>query len=108
MKQTIALVSLCLLLFGCHSTPKRIAFNSLATTAKSVDTAMSTAGALYRAGKVTTAQKDELLVKYRQYQAAANAALALVDFNYQAITTAAVADLAQVILDTVNQFTAAP
>jgi len=106
---TSLLLTLALLVFtGCNSTPKRIAYNSLASTAKAVDLAMSTAGDLYKAGEITEADKADILAKYALYQTAASEAVVLLEFDYTAITPAKVAELAASIIATVNEFTSAP
>ncbi len=78
-----------LLLAGCATaTPERVAYNSLATIAKTVDTAMAVAGDLYREGRapdstgawvvvdaskvrITDEQKAKILDLFATYQKAA-------------------------------------
>jgi len=104
----IAALTLLFTVSACKSTPKRIAYNSLATTAKAVDLAMTTAGELYKVQRITEADKQDILVKYAKYQLAMNEAIVLLQFDYTAITPATVAELAASIVETVNQFTSAP
>jgi hypothetical protein len=111
MRTYINLFAAIALLFtftACKSTPKRIAYNSLATTAQAVDLAMSTAGELYKVQRITEADKSDILAKYAKYQLAMNEAIVLLQFDYTAITPAKVAELAASIVETVNQFTSAP
>ena len=110
MKHAITILAAFVLLLtpACKSTPKRIAYNSLATTAQAVDLAMKTAGELYKVQRITEADKQDILVKYGKYQLAMNEAIVLLQFDYTAITPAKVAELAASIVETVNQFTSAP
>jgi hypothetical protein len=108
MKQLLPLIAILALVAACQSTPKRIAYNTLASTATAVDTAMQVAGDLYKAGEITEADKADVLLKYDKYQTAMNQAIMLLEFNYQAITPGTVAGLAATLIETVNQFTSAP
>lgn len=106
MKHAITLIAALVLLTGCQSTPKRVAFNTLATTAASVDAAMKTAGAMYKAGHLNDAQKDDILLKYADYQAAANEALVFLEFDHNAPTPETVLALALSVVNTINQIRA--
>lgn len=60
---------------ACAPAPPWVqSYKVLDTTATSVDTAMKVAGDLYRAGKITEAQKVQILTAYDTYQRAARTA----------------------------------
>ena len=65
---------------GCASAPPdRVALRSLQVTAKTVDTAMSVAGDLYKNGQITADQRDEILKGYSRYQSLMTVAVLSLD-----------------------------
>lgn len=71
----LAIVVMVLAAYSCAEAPPPVqAAKALSVTATSVDTAMKVAGDLYRAGKITDAQKAQILTAYDTYQRAAKTA----------------------------------
>lgn len=76
MKHALSLLlGLMLWVAACAPAPPHVqAYKVLDATATTVDTSMKVAGDLYRAGKITDAQKAQILVAYETYQRAAKTA----------------------------------
>lgn len=71
-----ALVFVLGLLNGCASAPPSVqCFKTVQGIAQTVDTSMNVAGDLYRDGKITDAQKAQILDAYAKYQKAAHVAI---------------------------------
>lgn len=95
------------LVAGCASTPpERIAYNTLATIQTSVETAMTTAGDMYRAKQIDEATKMKIIAAYETYRKAFDVAV----FALKAATPGAPPDAvtsdavraAMALLDLVN------
>lgn len=73
----LSLGALVLLLVGCTGVPAPTAcYQIVGATVHSVDVGMTVAGDLYRAGKLTDAQKAKLVAAHDVYRPAAQAAVA--------------------------------
>lgn len=80
-----ALLGILLWVSACAPAPPWVqAYKTLDATAVSVDTAMKVAGDLYRAGKITDAQKAQILTAYDTYQRAAKTAYGAVKAGHDA------------------------
>lgn len=65
----LAVISIVLLAAGCAGvTPQQYCYMVSAATVHSVDLGMNVAGDLYRAGKITDAQKAKITAPYDKYQ----------------------------------------
>lgn len=74
--RAIPLLVLVAFLTACVSaTPSVQCFKSVQGVAQTVDAAMNVAGDLYRQGKITDAQKAQILDVYGKYQKAAHLAI---------------------------------
>ena len=63
---------------ACGSTPDRIAFNSLQTIKAAAESGMTVAGALYADGKISEAQKAQLIDAYIKLERSCKAAAAII------------------------------
>lgn len=79
MKKLITILSATLfvatLLCGCGTTPKKVAYKTLASVGAAGDKAASAVAAGYAHNKITKAQFEEAAVKYAQFQLAYNNAV---------------------------------
>lgn len=76
-KKTVWMLALlAFLTAGCTGVPApTYCYNAVAGTVHAVDTGMNVAGDLYRAGKLTDAQKDKLIAAHDVYRPLAKAAV---------------------------------
>ena len=69
MRRALVLLVAVLALAGCRGvTPQQYCYVVSATAVHSVDLGMNVAGDLYRAGKLTDAQKAKIIAPYDVYQ----------------------------------------
>ena len=69
MKRLALLLTAALCLVGCAGvTPQQLCYTASAATVHSVDLGMTVAGDLYRAGKLSDAQKAKIVAVYDVYQ----------------------------------------
>ena len=103
----IAALMVVVLALGAATCPpqplERQVYNAVNATAVTVDAAMSAAGDLHRAGKITDPQKAQILAVYVRYQAAARVAVAgAKTYQSRADVDAVLAQLAGVVSEIVN------
>ena len=105
MKQTLSIISLCLLLAGCQTPPQRVAFNTLADVKAGVTGSMRSAASLHIDHKITDKQWSDVAVVYdTKFTPAFQTAVDLAKQDYSKLAPADVIALATQIVTTVEAF----
>lgn len=92
---------------GCNTTQSAqgIAYKTLRSTWLSVDAAMQVANELYQAGKLTPAQRLEIIAAHDKYRVSMDTAISAASLNWDSATPADVSTLARDVITLISLFT---
>jgi hypothetical protein len=101
-KLILPLLIVVALAWGCSTSQRRATYNSLATVGHTTDAAVKSYLDLVIQGQVSTNSVPTVAKNYQTFQAAFNAAVALAQFNTNAVAPPNVVALSGVVINSIN------
>lgn len=98
----LTLPVIALLIFGCSTAQRRTAYNSLATVGLTTDAAMKSYLDLVIQGQISTNSVPVVARDYQIFQGAFNLAVITAQFNTNAIASAEIIRLSNVVLSDIS------
>lgn len=100
----ITLLAFLMVLPACNTTPKKVAYQSLASVGVLVDNGMKAAATAKKAGKLTDTQWKSIADKHAKFRTAYNTACDMAALDLTNLATNDLIELANQLITLINQF----